>query len=349
MRPAQHETGKTMRIGLSFLVTVLFLTCADAWADSIRLKDGSHIVGVITGINGGKLVVKTEFAGDISIVLDAILSIETDKETGYKLDTGEVHSGQLFFDEGRQELLIGDADIDAALGAIVAIGDPVKLSGPMVNWSGRAQFGATFEEGDTDELDFDALVSTTRTSDAGRLVLLVRGEYGETNDVRTDNAVFSSARYEYDQTERRYLLGIAQLEYDEFEDLDIRHSVGGGLGYFFVKRERQILKGFTGLIYQHEQFGNGTRTDDLLSPIGYEYRLDLRDRLRFRSDSIFFTNLTTTDNWRITAENAIEVPISSQEGWKIRLGVRNKYDNDVQPGIEKLDTVVYSSLVYDWD
>lgn len=344
-----QEIRNSMWIRSFFLVVIFSLSWGDAWSDSIHLKNGSHIVGAITGMNGGKLVVKTEFAGEISIVLDAIESIETDRETGYKLDTGEVLSGQLHFDDGRQKLLIGETHIDAALGAIVAIGDPVELSGPMVNWLGRAEFGATFKDGNTDELDLNALISTTREGDSGRLTLLLRGEYVENNDIKTDNAVFSSARYEYDLTERRYVLGISQVEYDEFEDLDLRLVVGGGVGYFFVNKEHQLLKGLASLVYQHEQFADGTHTDNAMVLLGYEYRLDLHDWFQFRSESLLFANITTTNDWRFYADNAIEVPVSSKEAWKIRFGIRNEYDNEPEPGIEQMDTTAYSSLVFGWE
>ncbi len=37
------------------------------------------------------------------------------------------------------------------------------------------------------------------------------------------------------------------------------------------------------------------------------------------------------------------------EAWKVRLSVRNQYDNVPRPGIEKLDTSYLLNLVYDWE
>jgi len=349
MRLARQEKSGWSGIGSIFVIAIVSLIGSDTWSDSIHLKNGSHVIGSVTGVKSGKLVVKTDFSGDISITIDAIEGIETENETGYKLDSGEVLSGKLQFDEGRQELRIGDVILAPSLSAIVAIGDPVALSGPNINWYGRAQFGATLKEGNTEELDLDGLVSTTRESDVGRLTLQLRGEYVEKNDSKTNNAVFGSLKYEHDLTDRSYLVGIAQAEYDEFEELDLRTAAGGGLGYFFIKKEHHFLKGDIGLLYQHEEFEDGTSTDNALLSLGYDYHLDVRERMRFNSQFVYFANLTETDDWRYAADNAIEVPVSSKEGWKVRLGVRNDYDNEPQPGIEEMDTTVYSSLVFDWD
>lgn len=90
-----------MRAGFYWSVATFILCCGEAWSDDIYLKDGSHIVGSVTGVVNGKLVVTTEFAGKISIVLDAILRLETEKQTGFKLDTGDIFSGRLQFDDAQ--------------------------------------------------------------------------------------------------------------------------------------------------------------------------------------------------------------------------------------------------------
>lgn len=340
-----------MRSGLFCLVTTLLVFSAEAWSDHVYLQNGSHIVGTITGVKDGKLLVDTEFAGEVSIALDAIQGMETEDENGFKFDSGEVLSGRLQFKNGRQELVRGDTHIDVMPGDIVAVGDPAELSdpGPEINWSGRAEFGLTLEMGNTERVVVHGRVSTTRATELDRLTLYFRGDYAEENDNKTTNEALIGTTYEYDVTERIFVFGQSQLEYDEFESLDLRLTVSGGVGYFFVDSEIQTLKGRFGIAYQHQDFNDGTSTDDVLALLGYDYKLAVRKWFQYRSVLDFFANASETKDWRFNAENTIEVPISSTEAWKLRFGVRNEYDNEPLLGIKSLDTTVYSALVYNWE
>lgn len=339
-----------MRSGLRWLVTTLLVFSTEARPDHVYLQNGSHIVGTITGVNDGKLVVDTEFAGEVSIALDAIQGIDTESENGFKLDSGEVLSGRLRFEDGRQELVRGDTRIEVTPVDIVAIGDPAELSDPKpeINWSGRAEFGLTLEIGNTERVNVNGRVRTTKETEVDRLILYFRGEYAEENDNKTSNEALIGTTYEYDVGERVFVFGQSELEFDEFENLDLRVTVSGGVGFFFLDNDTQTLKGRVGVAYQHQDFDDGTTTDDILALLGYEYILNVRDWFVFDSMLDFFANATETDDWRFKAENAFEVPISSTEAWKLRFGVRNEYDNEPQPGIKSLDTTVYSALVYDW-
>lgn len=339
-----------MRIGLSCVIATLFVIGTDAWSDHVYLEDGSHIVGTITGVSDGKLTVETEFTGELSIALEAIKGIQTDEETGFKLDSGEVVVGRLVFEDGRQELVRENTRQEVAPVAIQAIGDPAELSSPKpeVDWSGRAEFGLLLKTGNTDRLNISAQFRTTKETEADRLTLFLRGAYAEENDNKTTNELLGGVTYEYDVSKRAFVYAETQLEFDEFENLDLRLIVSGGVGYFFIDSDRQTFKGRVGLAYQNQQFDDGTNTHDALAQIGYDYRLYVREWFQFTSVLDLYANATETNDWRFEAENAIEVPISSTEAWKLRVGVRNEYDNEPQPGITSLDSTVYSSLVYTW-
>jgi len=332
------------------LMVVATLVAAPGWADTIHLQDGSTVFGSITGVDGGNLLVQTEFAGEIGISLEAIKGIETEAETGFKLESGEVVSGRLQFDNGRQELLREDQAIEVAPTSILAIGDPAALTdpGPVIEWHGRAEFGLNLQFGNTDRLDVNTRISSTRETEIDRLILELRGQYAEENDSKSANEVLASATYEYDVNEKLFVFGETQFEYDEFEGLDLRVVVSGGAGYFFFDTDRSTLKGRVGLAYQHQDFEDGTVTDDVLLQLGYDYRLHVREWFQFTSVLDFFANATEVKDWRFDADNAVEVPISSTEAWKLRFGVRNEYDNEPQPGFKSLDTTVYSALIYDW-
>jgi len=329
--------------------TLAVLGCGFAGADEVFLKNGSHIVGTVKGVEDGKLLVETPFAGEIKISLDQVRGVETEAPTGVKLDSGEVISGTLTI-KGEEQMLTGEGverSVDPF--ALVAVGDPLELSAPPeANWSGRAEFGLTADTGNTERVDIKGRVNATRTAENDRLTLYLRGEYVTEDGDETKNEVVGGARYEHDITDRWFVFGRLELEFDEFEDLDLRTTVTGGFGYFVVNNDRHVFRLLGGLAYQHEEFDSGDSTDSLLAEFGYEYRLKLRKWLYYTSDFTYFLNLTDLEDWRFDAENAAEIPLSNTEAWKLRFGVRNEFDNDPEPGIDSLDTTYYTSLVYDW-
>jgi len=64
------------------ILTITFLTImfwAPALADQITLKNGDRLTGKIVKSEGGKLVIKTQLIGDVSVDLSAVTSITTDE------------------------------------------------------------------------------------------------------------------------------------------------------------------------------------------------------------------------------------------------------------------------------
>ena len=58
----------------SLLVVILvsFLLVAAALADQVTLKNGDRLTGSISKSDGKELVLKTEYAGDVTVKFDAI-------------------------------------------------------------------------------------------------------------------------------------------------------------------------------------------------------------------------------------------------------------------------------------
>ena len=58
-----------------FVVGLLVLLAIPALADQVVLKNGDRLTGSITKSDGKVLVIKTDYAGDVTVKFDAIQSI----------------------------------------------------------------------------------------------------------------------------------------------------------------------------------------------------------------------------------------------------------------------------------
>src|SRR5277367_5935312 len=78
------------------LVTSLLLVLvSSALADQVTLKNGDRFSGSIVSGDGKTLVMKTEFAGDVTIQWDAITGIESSGNLNLTLKDGKRLSGKI--------------------------------------------------------------------------------------------------------------------------------------------------------------------------------------------------------------------------------------------------------------
>ncbi len=64
---------KTFVVGLLLLFVLLLAT--PSLADQVVLKNGDRLTGSITKSDGKQLVIKTDYAGDVTVKFDAIQSL----------------------------------------------------------------------------------------------------------------------------------------------------------------------------------------------------------------------------------------------------------------------------------
>ena len=88
----------------SFLLgTVLLLLASVALADvdKVTLKNGDRFSGTIVSGDGKTLLMKTEFAGDVTIKWDAVTAIESSQDLHLTLKDGQRISGKVSTTDGK--------------------------------------------------------------------------------------------------------------------------------------------------------------------------------------------------------------------------------------------------------
>jgi putative salt-induced outer membrane protein len=217
-------------------------------------------------------------------------------------------------------------------------------------WTLRFELGVSGATGNNERLSIDGRAEANRETPDERLNIFSEGHFAKDNGERSENEVRGGAKLEVDVSKKLFVFGKTGLEFDEFEDLDLRSTVTAGLGYFFWEKPKHVFKGRIGAGYQHESFMDGESMDQGLVELGYDYRYDFEKWLRFTHNLTYYPTLDDfIGDYRVEAETAGEIPLSDDEAWKLRLGVRNEYDAQPQPGIDNLDTFYFLNFVYDVD
>lgn len=295
-----------------------FLACSGVAgaADRVMLNDGSQIVGQVISQNEQSVTVETEFAGTLTIPAEKVAQV-----------------------------LAGEAP---EAPAPPPPPPPPPPAPPKKEWTARVEAGLDGKTGNTERVAFHGRAEANQDLGDERLKLYFGGAYSKENGVRSTNEIIGGALKEWDLTDRLFAFGRLELEYDEFENLDLRATVTGGLGYFLIREDDQELKVRGGIGYQHQKFDDGSKTDDVIGELGVDYRKEITPWLLFTHSTTWYPTIDDPiEDWRGVSETAGEIPLADN-AWKLRLGVRFEYDNEPEDDVERLDTTYFANLVWEW-
>lgn len=345
---------------LSYTFFMLFICLINpAMADTLWLKDGTQLIGEIRTITNNQLTLETKHIGSVVVDLNAIDGITSSKPLRIQSSATNPAEGLLEYRDNKQYVLDGSVSTLVSSETIATLQDPaappaqsvtpVPVDESNVEWSGRIEFGLNGATGNSENFTFLGKTEATRESESRLLYLYFHADYQKRNGDRTVNEFLGGTRYEWVLTDRLNAFVKLELELDEFENLDLRTTLTGGLAYTLIESDRQDLIARGGIGYQRESFDDGTTEDQAIFDLGYDYRLDIWERFRLIHKLAY---LAVADNpindFRVIVDTAGEIPLTKDEAWKIRLGMYNAYDNAPQPGVENLDTKYFLNLVYDW-
>lgn len=336
-------------------------TCATA--DTVELTDGSRLVGTIERLANGKLTITTEFAGELELDAEKIATISvSERMVHVGVESGDQLVGTIGASQEGDRVQVSTAlgPIPVPVRSITAIwpeGEPSPevaakqaelekaIAAAKPKWLLKLEGGVTATEGNTDTLVGMARSSATRTTQKDTLKFYANVDYGEEDDQRNRNQYIGGMRYEYLLSPHWFLYSRGELEYDEFENLDLRTTVAAGAGYSWIKRSYHELKTNAGLGYRHETFTDGRAEDDAILDLGLDYRLDIGPYAQFTHSTVYSPSMEDFDSYRLTLDTALAVPLRTQLNWKWKTGARNEYNSDPEPGLERMDSTYYTSLV----
>ncbi len=343
------------RLFRSLTCLAVVIVAQASLADSVTLLDGSVIVGTIEKQHGGKLLIATDFAGKLEIEAAKIKSYVSDKKVNVALGSGDRLVGSIS-KPGTGEKSV----VDTAIGPIAVQPEQVaaiwpegqehpdviaKIDALKPKWTTRVEGGINRKEGNTDSLEGRAKVEILRKTADDQLKFYASADYAEQNKVRNRSEYIAGTRYENNITDRLYWYIRSELENDEFEDLDLRATAAGGLGYYWIKEKIQDLKTSVGAGYRHQSFKDDSTEDDAILDLGLDYRLDINPWAQFTHSTVYSPSLERFSDYLLTLDTALAFPLANSDMWKLKLGVRNDYNSDPRPGRERLDNTYYANVV----
>ena len=344
-----------MKRNLSLIALVLTF-CGQVLADQITLKNGDRVTGTIVKTDGGKLLVKTELLGNVTLDLSSIVTITGDQPVYVTLADGRTVSGVLTASADKAEVRATNSTVLAversAISVIRSEEEQVAYErtlnpGLLEGWSGGADLGLALTSGNSDTTNVALGLAMTRPTRRDKTSVYSAAVYsrdrtsGESRTVA--NTVRAGVRYDRDIKKKIFVYVFTDLEHNGLQDLTLRLVPGGGLGYHAIRNDRTQLDLLGGLAWNREYFkGDFNDRSSAEAQVGQTLSHKLSSRVSLTEQLFIFPNLTNGGEYRVNFDGAVVTSISRRIGWQLTLS--DRYLSNPPPGFEKNDLLLTTGL-----
>ncbi len=328
---------------LLLALNALFLALSPPlYADEVFFKNGDRLSGKVTRLEGGKLTIQSDVAGELAIDMKNVRTFSTDEPIEIHFRDGTVVKQKVFASEGaiftigRGEVLVPQR---------FAVSDVVAINPPKARWKGDITAGFTVTRGNSETETANVSINLLRRAERDRITANAAYFYGRQEDPDTGDKTTTqdewlvALKYDYFIAKQFYSYANTRVERDEVADLDLRLIAGLGVGYQWIETADFNLSTEGGLAWLYEDFSDGEETDDQIAG-RFAYHIDksfLNQRIKLFHDFEILPSLENfPDDFFLTTQAGVRVPFT-----KVLFGeVKVILDHDATPasGAEKTDT-----------
>jgi putative salt-induced outer membrane protein YdiY len=325
------------------IAACLFFFPAQGQGGEIVLKNGDRMTGRLVKLEEGKLTLATDYAGDIQVEWTQVSCFSTTREHEFGLSDSTVMRGKArCIGEGLIE--IGQDDADGyrrlVLSDLAAVNPPPKL-----RYKGNLTAGGSASTGNTDSRALYGAGRLEVRSEKQRVTVSAKGNYAETDDTVTSRNASGSGKYDYFLSEKLFAYGQTLLEQDRLQDLNLRSTLGGGLGYQFFDTSRLGLYAEAGASYVKEDYEDAENRGYASGrwSVGLTWQI-LPDRVDFFHLHEGYVSIEDAEDFYFRSEQGLQLPLIGN--FYCNIQVDYDYKNRPAPGKEKEDLRYMLGLGY---
>jgi putative salt-induced outer membrane protein YdiY len=347
------------KLSLALLSTYFVSNFAFA-ADQVETNDGSVLSGTIKSITESAIVLSTTYAGDITLQRDQIKGFTTQAPIFVRLKSGTTLAGHVSHDGQGQLVITGeDATMTTKTTAVAESWSPQATDPLLVReqkkqdalkrkWSYKAGVDIAGKKGNSDESSMRVNLAATLKSAQDTLKFYGSVDKASKNGSETSDEIILGSDYTayFSEPWGWYVRG--QVEQDDFENLDLRTSLGGGLSYRVFNQEDHSLELRSGLGYRYESFNDGSNESSPTLDLGLEHYWKFITWADMTNKLTYTPSITDFGDYLLTHDSGVNIPLGLSQFWNIRFGLRNDYKSMPADGRKQLDTSYYSRLQLQW-
>jgi len=306
-----------MRIKLFIVFLCAAMISTSVYADEIYLKNGDRLTGKIESLVDGKLILKSDLAGTITIDFSNIKTLSSSDPIEVHLKDGTVLKEKVasakdnYFAIEETKLLKAQ---EFEMVSITSINPPIP---PKPKWEGDISAGYSATHGNTNTDSIIASINLRKRTENDRTQL--SGDYVRTrqkDEITGDKEPIEDwwrikGIYDYFLTKKFFVFGNGSYEKDSIAELDRRVILGGGAGYQWIESKNMNFATRGGLASLYEKYDNQTESNtELSAQVGYDFDAKLLENIKFIHNLTYYPSLEQFSDYFLTSNAEIRADIS---------------------------------------
>jgi putative salt-induced outer membrane protein len=309
--------------------------------DTVTLTNGDHLSGSVTQIDGGKLTLHTDYAGDVVISFDKVSNVKLQKAEvlsqmktqGKKVDISKIEVVGIE-NEGKQVTVTTTAGATQTVPAPPTVRTPAAQQafedslhpGWTHAWTTTANINFALARGNSDTTTLGIGDNTVRPTLHDKTSLYYNEIF--THDglakATTANNIGAGARYDHNVNPKLFVFGTGDFFEDQLQELDLRSVLGGGFGWHAIMKPKRTFDVLGGLVWTHETYSTVPGTPPTLPITNSFAALDFGEQYtqKFGTNSVFteqayiFPDLGDLGQYRATFNGGLSTKIKSFLSWQ---------------------------------
>jgi putative salt-induced outer membrane protein YdiY len=320
------------------IVLVCVIVTTFSLADEIQFTNGDRLTGKIKSAAGGKMIISTDVAGDVTVDMAKIKTFST-------TDPIELNVGEKNVIKAPVTAAENGAIKTAPAGGLaaqpIAIKDIKAINPPPVKWTGAISANGLLTRGNSNTDNIGLSIDASRRAEKDRLSFLAGYLYGRQKNpdtgeksTTTDNW-FLFGKYDYFLTKRLYAFFSTRIERDRIAELDLRLTPAGGLGYQWIEKPDMNFLTEAGLAWVYENFSNADSDDHFALRLAYHFDKKLNDKVTFTHNLEYLPSIEDLSDFNLNADAGVRVTLTKNMFTELK--VEWKFDNEPAPGAAEND------------
>lgn len=322
-----------------FIAGLLLLLAIPVLADQIILKNGDRLTGSIVKSDGKELVIKTDYAGDVTVKFDAIQSLTSTGDLNVTLGKTVVVGTVSTRGDDVVVATKTAGPVEAPKASVAMLRNPAEEAayqkslrpGLLEGWNGGVNVGFALTRGNSATKNLNVGFNAVRKGFRDKLTLAANSIYAA-NDVptasphTTANVAGGGIRYDHDLTTRLFGFVNGDFYSDALQNLDLRATGGGGLGLHAIKSDATALDLLAGVNYTHESYSAFTTSSGTFEPavthslagltFGDAFTHKIGKGTVITQGFFFYPNLSDTGEYRGTFNLVTVTKLNKWLGWQ---------------------------------
>jgi putative salt-induced outer membrane protein YdiY len=348
----------------------LCLSATAAESDQLTLKNGDRLTGTIVKSDAKTLLLKTDFAGDVNLQWDAVTSMVSSQTLHLALKDGQTIVGTVTTADGKFEVATKETGpVAATKDAVVGVRNDAeqkayddqidRLRHPHLTdfWSGLLDTGLSLTRGNSESLTYSLSGKAARVTDRDKISVYTTAVYANSTvnglNSTTAHAIRGGVRGDLNVSEHLFVFGFTDFEYDQFQDLDLRNVVGGGLGYHVLNTKATTFDLFAGGDYDQDFFGAiaPTATTPATAAVtrkngevdlGETFNAKINNRTTLTEQFSLYPNVSDTGRYRFQFDATAATKLKNWLSWQVTYS--DRYLSDPLAGLKKNDLILSTGV-----